>query len=207
MQEAFDMYSISHSEIVKHGLLYRANELYQHGYTSMDDVFKKFEATHNLLIRYEDTAETLIRFKDECQYRYKINKEFVIANRRYLTDKVFRDKINSAFHCIQGNHKFSLTHAIEQLYMQIDFVVAQLVDYINKSCKSYRVKRRSGEYLELTNVGCHDATFVCNAVTLEGFQGYIKGKTVIRSTCPRLANDENWVFIKKKTADGVFYVL
>lgn len=175
----------------------------------MADAFNKFEITHELLNTYESTALTPIRFKDECLYRYNTNKAFIIANRRYLNEKIFHDKIISAFNDIKLKqyHKCGLTAVIEHLYMSIDFVLNELVDYINKSCKSYAVKRRTTDYLELVNVCDTNIKFVCNVSTLKGFRGFFKGKGMIRSLCPKLDDNEDWLFVKRENADGVFYDL
>jgi len=204
------MYSVAHSRVINHGLLSVTKELYQYGYTSLTDILERFESTHELLERYENTAETAIRFKQECLYRYKKNKAFIVENRRYLTDRIFRDKVRSAFRNIEKNREYSLTTGIESLYMCIDFAMNELVDYISKTCRCYKVKRRISGYLELVNAGSgafDDIKFACDKDTLKGFQGYIKVKSIIRKSCPKLEEHEEWTFVKVKKVDGTFYRL
>jgi len=198
---------IAHSEIVRHGLLYITKEFYQSGYSSLSYVFEKFESTHELLKRYEEAAERYPRFKDECLFRYKKNKEIVIANRRYLTNQIFNDKIKSAFWNVEQNHNYDLTTVIDEIYMKIDFVLNELVDHINKSCKAYQVRRRAMGYLELENIGFSGMRFVCDINTLEGFQGYIRGKDIICKSCPRQEDDERWIFRKEKRSGRTMYML
>ena len=203
------MRQVTHSEIVRHGLLYIVNEFYKYGTSSLTGMFEEFETTHELLERYEEAVERFPRFKSECLFRYKQNKEIIISNRRYLTGTILAGKIKNAFHGIEQNHKYDLTTVIDEIYMSIDFILNELVDHINKCCKTYRVRRRITGYVELENISFtdSDATFMCDINTLEGFQGHIWGKSIMREQYPRLVDNENWVFTKMKNADGVFYIL
>lgn len=202
------MLKIAHSKIILHGLLSFTNYYFKDGYCSLTEMFDKFESLHELLLRYEDISERSIRFKEECLYRYNINKKLIIDSRRYLTNSKMCEIMKNAFNDIQSNTRYDLTTCIEEIYMRIDSIVNQIVEFIKHVSRYYSVKRRISGYLELiNNFDKTETTFICDKNTLIGYQGFIRGNSLIRISCPSVSDNENWQFEKIQNSDGIMYLL
>lgn len=204
-------YYLSEDRVILHGVFNTINEITSDiNYTSINDMFYRFETIHELLARYEQKAKNRIRddIMRQCVYRYGQYKKEIIDNRQFLTADVIRNVL--AQHAFRSDmKKYGLCVCIEKAYLGIDFIMRSIDEHIQHIkggiSRFYKIKRYHGKFVMIENN--RGLTFILDKDTNKGFIGYFMGSDIIPDRTKTVSDDEWWDFARARNRDGITYEL